>query len=166
MDKISGLRLLDFGYTRERVQNNLFQNRYDIFSNMIKTHNYMYAWLFNAHVILRQKNKLRRSIVKAWALHNRNPCKCKQLGERMLPQRSPQDLLILTDFNYRKKKRHTLRSSAVRFPVLTGAWGTELSRSLGGGSGSTGRLQHNSFKDAIVARDHNKHYKLPANCLF
>lgn len=84
----------------------------------------------------------------------------------MLPQRSPQDLLILKDFNHRKKKRHTLRSSAVRFTVLTGAWGTELSRSLGGGSGSTGRLQHNSFKDAIVARDHNKHYKLPANCLF
>ena len=84
----------------------------------------------------------------------------------MLPQRS-QDLLILKDFNHRKKKkRYTLRSSAVRFTVLTGAWGTELSRSFGGGSGSTGRLQHKSFKDAIVARDHNKHYKLPANCLF
>ena len=69
----------------------------------------------------------------------------------MLSQRSPQDLLILTDFNHRKKKRHTLRSSAVRFTVLTGAWGTELSRSLGGGSGSIGRLQHKSFKDAIVA---------------
>ena len=57
-------------------------------------------------LILRQKNKLRRSIVKAWALHNRNPCKCKRLGERMLPQRSPQDLLILKDFNHRKKKAY------------------------------------------------------------
>ena len=54
-------------------------------------------------------------------------------------------------FQPQEKKRHTLRSSAVRFTVLTGAWGTELSRSLGGGSGSTGRLQDKSFKDAIVA---------------
>jgi len=53
-------------------------------------------------------------------------------------------------FSKYQRRFHTLRSSAERFTVLTGACGTELSRFRGEGRGSIGRPSHNSFKDAIL----------------